>query len=207
MRWVAGVDEAGRGPLAGPVAAAAVILHPRRRIDGIADSKTLPAAERERLAIEIRARCVAWAVAWADVAEIDALNILQATMLAMRRALCGLHLPHVHVQVDGNRAPSLDGLGCSATVETVVKGDATHLNIGAASILAKTTRDAMMVRLDGYFPGYGFAQHMGYPTPGHFAALRELGPCAIHRRSFAPVRAAGQLDFSFDDAEFLALPA
>jgi ribonuclease HII len=187
-RLVAGVDEAGRGPLAGPVVAAAVILHPRHKIQGIADSKVLKAPERERLAKEIRAHALAWAVASADVHEIDALNILQATLLAMRRALCGLATTPAHVQIDGNRAPSLHGLPWITSVETVIKGDASHANIGAASILAKTARDAMMAALDLDYPGYGFAKHMGYPTLDHYAALARLGPTVIHRRSFTLVK-------------------
>ena len=187
---VAGVDEAGRGPLAGPVVAAAVILDPARPIDGIGDSKQLTEQQRDVLAVEIKARALAWFVASADVAEIDRLNILQATLLAMRRALLGLHIAPTHVQVDGNRAPSLAGSGLTCTVQTIVKGDASELAIGAASILAKTTRDAIMIELDAVYPGYGFAGHKGYPTPAHVKALQQLGACPIHRRSFAPVRNA-----------------
>jgi ribonuclease HII len=187
-KYTAGIDEAGRGPLAGPVVAAAVILNPARRIRGIADSKVLPEEERDRLAVLIRERALAWSVAWADVAEIDTLNILQATFLAMRRALAGLHLSPGRVQIDGNMAPSLKGLELKCRVETIVQGDATITSIGAASILAKTTRDAMLVALDRIYPGYGFAAHKGYSTPEHFAALDRLGPCPIHRRSFEPVR-------------------
>ena len=181
---VAGVDEAGRGPLAGPVVAAAVILDPAREIPGLADSKVLSAAARVALAELIRARSSAWAIAWADAAEIDALNILAATMLAMRRAVDRLAIAPAHVQVDGNCCPRL---GRSCTVEAVVGGDATIPAISAASILAKTWRDAWMERLDLRHPGYGFARHKGYPTAEHRAALRQLGPCAAHRRSFAPV--------------------
>jgi len=190
----AGVDEAGRGPLAGPVVAAAVILDPARPIRGIADSKVLTEEERNTLAVLIRRRALAWAVGWADVAEIDTLNILQATFLAMRRALCGLHIAPGRVQVDGNLAPSILGLGLRCRVETIVKGDATVKSIGAASILAKTTRDAMLVELDRIYPGYGFAGHKGYSTPEHFAALDRLGPSCVHRRSFEPVRAAARRD-------------
>ena len=187
-RGVAGVDEAGRGPLAGPVIAAAVILDPARPIEGLADSKTLTEAARERLARLIRARASAWALGSAERAEIDALNILQATLLAMRRALLALPVRPAHVQIDGNRAPSLEDLGCS--VETVVRGDATVPAIGAASILAKTHRDALMRALDRVHPGYGFARHKGYGTAAHLAALQRLGPSSEHRLSFAPVRAA-----------------
>ncbi len=184
---VAGVDEAGRGPLAGPVIAAAVILDPARPIEGLGDSKALSEASRERLAPLIRARALAWAIGSADRAEIDALNILQATLLAMRRAVLALPLRPEHVQVDGNRAPALEDLPC--TVETVVRGDATVAAIGAASILAKTHRDALMRALEGSHPGYGFARHKGYGTAAHLAALRRLGPSSEHRLSFAPVRA------------------
>ncbi len=184
---VAGVDEAGRGPLAGPVIAAAVILDPARPIDGLADSKTLTEPARERLAPLIRARALAWALGRADRSEIDSLNILQATLLAMRRALMALPVRPAHVQIDGNRAPALEDLGCS--VETVVRGDATIAAIGAASILAKTHRDALMRALDRDHPGYGFARHKGYGTAAHLAALRRLGPSPEHRVSFAPVRA------------------
>ncbi len=187
-RGVAGVDEAGRGPLAGPVIAAAVILDPARPIEGLADSKTLTEAARERLARLILARASAWALGSAERAEIDALNILQATLLAMRRALLALPVRPAHVQIDGNRAPALEDLGCS--VETVVRGDATVPAIGAASILAKTHRDALMRALDRVHPGYGFARHKGYGTAAHLAALQRLGPSSEHRLSFAPVRAA-----------------
>ena len=187
-RCVAGVDEAGRGPLAGPVIAAAVILDPARPIEGLADSKTLSEAARERLAPLIRARALAWALGSAERAEIDTLNILQATLLAMRRALLALPLRPTHVQIDGNRAPALADLGCS--VETVVRGDATVAAIGAASILAKTHRDAHMRALERTYPGYGFARHKGYGTAEHLAALARLGPSPEHRVSFAPVRAA-----------------
>jgi ribonuclease HII len=181
---VAGVDEAGRGPLAGPVVAAAVILDPAREIPGLADSKALSAMARAALAELIRARSSAWAIAWADAAEIDALNILAASMLAMRRAVDRLAIAPGHVQVDGNCCPRL-GRGC--TVEAVVGGDASVPAISAASILAKTWRDAWMERLELRHPGYGFARHKGYPTAQHRAALLQLGPCAAHRRSFAPV--------------------
>jgi len=186
----AGVDEAGRGPLAGPVVAAAVILDPRRRIRGIRDSKLIEPEERTELAIKIRASAIAWSVAWADVEEIDNLNILQATYLAMRRALLGLRVRPAHVQVDGDRCPSFIGLSLECSFEAIVDGDARRICIGAASILAKTTRDAMMVGLDAIYPQYGFASHKGYSTPEHFEALGKYGPSPIHRRSFEPVRVA-----------------
>lgn len=185
---VAGVDEAGRGPLAGPVVAAAVILNPRRRIAGLADSKTLAAPERERLAALIRTRAVAWAVAWADRDEIDCLNILEATLLAMRRALLALALPPTHVQVDGNRCPCVADLALGCTLEAIVAGDASVAAISAASILAKTQRDAMMRALDGCYPGFELARHKGYGTPGHLRALRRHAPSPLHRRSFRPLR-------------------
>ena len=184
LRHIAGVDEAGRGPLAGPVVAAAVILHPERDIDGLGDSKRIAAADRLELAGLIRARAACWAIAWADSAEIDAMNILAASLLAMRRALARLALAPQHIMVDGNRLPRL---AAGLSVEAVVGGDASVPAIGAASILAKTWRDAWMERLEPCYPGYGFAQHKGYPTAAHRAALRKLGPCAAHRRSFAPV--------------------
>lgn len=185
---VAGVDEAGRGPLAGPVVAAAVILDPRRRIRGIRDSKIVEPEEREELAIKIRGSALAWAVAWADVEEIDCLNILQATHLAMRRALLGLHIHPGHVQVDGNLCPSFAGLPMKCSYEAIIDGDALRTCIGAASILAKVTRDRMMVGLDAIYPNYGFASHKGYCTPQHYEALDRHGPTPIHRRSFEPVR-------------------
>jgi len=183
---VAGVDEAGRGPLAGPVFAAAVILHPRRPIEGLRDSKQLNAASREQLALRIRADALCWSVAWADSEEIDTLNILQATHLAMRRALLGLRLRVDRVLVDGNLLPAIADLCGSA--EAIVKGDRTVPAISAASILAKTGRDARMVALDGVYPGYRLSEHKGYPTPAHLVALRERGASRLHRRSFAPVR-------------------
>jgi ribonuclease HII len=186
----AGVDEAGRGPLAGPVVASAVILDPRKRIRGIRDSKVIEPEERTELAIRIRSSAIAWSVAWADVEEIDNLNILQATYLAMRRALLGLRVRPAHVQVDGDRCPSFIGLSLDCSFEAIVDGDARRICIGAASILAKTTRDAMMVGLDAIYPQYGFASHKGYSTPEHFEALSKYGPSPIHRRSFEPVRIA-----------------
>ncbi len=190
---VAGVDEAGRGPLAGPVVAAAVILDPSRPIEGLADSKALAPEVRVRLALEVRGRALAWSVALASPAEIDTLNILQATLLAMRRALAGLAVPPDHVEIDGNRPPRLEGLVWAQgapvpTVETVVRGDASRPAISAASILAKTVRDTLMEQLDTRHPGYGFAVHKGYPTAAHLAALRVQGISPVHRRSFGPVR-------------------
>jgi ribonuclease HII len=185
---VAGVDEAGRGPLAGPVVAAAVILDPHSRIEGLADSKVLSPARRATMSIEIRSRCAAWALGWADATEIDALNILQATMLAMRRALLGLHCAPAHVVVDGDRCPDLRGCALDCTIESVVKGDARVACVSAASIVAKVARDDFMVELDRLHPGYGLAEHKGYPTPRHLEALARLGPSPVHRRSFAPVQ-------------------
>ncbi len=187
---LAGVDEAGRGPLAGPVVAAAVILDPRRPIDGLADSKQLTPERRRELARLIRARADGWAIGVADAAEIDTFNILGATLLAMRRALLGLPRPPRSVVVDGNRLPRLDDLACAADARAIVRGDASHASISAASILAKTWRDQLMEQLDTRFPGFGFALHKGYPTPQHLAALRQSGPSLIHRRSFGPVKSA-----------------
>jgi ribonuclease HII len=181
---VCGVDEAGRGPLAGPVMAAAVILDPQRPIDGLRDSKVLSARQRETLAAQIRAGALAWAVAEASVAEIDALNILQATLLAMRRAIEALAPAAGYALIDGNQLPRL-----RIPARAVVGGDASEPAISAASILAKTARDALMRAADAQHPGYGFAEHAGYGTPQHLARLRALGPCPLHRRSFAPVRA------------------
>jgi ribonuclease HII len=186
----AGVDEAGRGPLAGPVVAAAVILNPRRRIHGLADSKVLPAEERERLARIIRERALAWSVAWSDRDEIDSLNILGATFLAMRRALLRLPVCPTHVQVDGNQLPRLDDLRLGCTVEAIIDGDACVSAISAASIIAKTYRDAMMTKLDVCYPGFELAAHKGYGTPAHLKALTRKEPSALHRKSFSPVRLA-----------------
>lgn len=191
-RRIAGVDEAGRGPLAGPVVAAAVILDPRRRIEGLADSKLLTPEARETLAPRIRARAVAWAVAWADCEEIDALNILQATLLAMRRALLALPIAPTHIRVDGNCTPHLADLPLGCSIEAIIGGDRTVAAISAASILAKTYRDALMSRLDGCYPGFDFAQHKGYATPAHLEALRLLPPSPVHRRSFSPVKCGGE---------------
>jgi ribonuclease HII len=181
---VCGVDEAGRGPLAGPVYAAAVILDPRRPIRGLDDSKKLAEATRLALAERIRARALAWAVASATVAEIDALNVLRASLLAMKRAIESLPVRPERVLVDGLHCPAV-----AISAEAVVGGDAAVKAISAASILAKTERDAEMVRLHARFPHYGFDRHKGYPTADHLDALRIAGPCTAHRRTFAPVRA------------------
>ena len=185
---VAGVDEAGRGPLAGPVVAAAVILDDQNPIAGLADSKVLTAAKREKLYDEIRAKALCFCIAEASVEEIDTVNILQATMLAMSRAVTGLRLKPVRVLVDGNRLPPLDVPG-----EAIVKGDALVQSISAASILAKVTRDRWCKQLHQQYPQYGFDAHKGYGTAVHLAALREHGACPEHRRSFAPVAQAGLL--------------
>jgi ribonuclease HII len=182
---IAGVDEAGRGPLAGPVLAAAVVLDPRVPIDGLRDSKQLGAAARERLAALIRERAFAWSLGRADASDIDRINILQATLLAMARAVAGLPRSPHRVLVDGLHCPRL-----SCTVQAVVGGDSRIAAISAASILAKVSRDAEMVELDCRYPEYGFRRHKGYPTREHREALRQHGPCPFHRRSFAPVRAA-----------------
>jgi ribonuclease HII len=196
-RWdlarVAGVDEAGRGPLAGPVVAAAVILHPQRRIRGLADSKVLAPAERARLAPIIRTRALAFGLGWADRDEIDALNIFQATMLAMRRALLALPIAPTHVRVDGNRCPCLTDLELACTYEAIVAGDACVSAISAASILAKTYRDTMMGALDACYPGFELARHKGYATPAHLKALQGRTPSAQHRRSFRPMKVDGEL--------------
>ncbi len=182
---IAGVDEAGRGPLAGPVVVAAVILDPARPVAGLDDSKKLGATRREYLDPQIRERALAYAVVEVDVETIDRINILQATLLGMQRALDALeHAPDLAL-IDGNRLPR--DLRCAA--RAIVGGDASVAAISAASILAKVHRDRLMRACDALHPGYGFAAHMGYPTPAHLAALRALGPCPIHRRSFAPVRA------------------
>ncbi len=180
---IAGVDEAGRGPLAGPVIAAAAILDRSAPISGLADSKCLKACQRESLAAQIKAQALAWGLGSASAAEIDAVNILQASLLAMARAVAALAIAPDTVLVDGLHCP---GLPCR--VKAIVGGDRTVAAISAASILAKVARDREMLRLDAIYPGYGFATHKGYPTPAHRLALSELGPCAIHRRSFRPVR-------------------
>lgn len=180
---VAGVDEAGRGPLAGPVVAAAVILGDDAVIEGIRDSKQLAPARRERLALLIRERAVAFALGAAEVSEIDALNILRASLLAMTRAVTALEIAPQRVLVDGNHLPEL-----SCEARAVIGGDALVPSVGAASILAKVARDAMMVDLDRRYPVYGFARHKGYATEAHRAALKRHGPSPVHRRTFAPVR-------------------
>jgi ribonuclease HII len=180
---VCGVDEAGRGPLAGPVYAAAVILDRAMPILGLKDSKLLSERKREILAVKIQKHSLAWAVAYASVEEIDRLNILQATMLAMQRAVEGLGIRPDEAWIDGNRCPKL-----ACRVRAFVQGDRLHPEISAASILAKTARDAEMLRLHERYPQYGFDRHKGYPTPEHLACLEQHGASAIHRRSFAPVR-------------------
>jgi len=182
---VAGIDEAGRGPLAGPVVAAAVILPARCAIDGLRDSKKLKPADRARLAAAVRERALCWSVQCARVEEIDAINILNATMLAMQRAVNSLLVLPALAKVDGNRAPEL-----RCDVETIVGGDDLEASISAASVLAKVYRDALMERMDELYPGYGFAQHKGYGTRLHLEALREKGATVLHRRSFLPVRRA-----------------
>jgi ribonuclease HII len=189
-RRVAGIDEAGRGPLAGPVVAAAVILRPGCRIDGLADSKALSPDVRASLSVLIRRDVLCFGIGWADRAEIDALNILQATFLAMRRALLAMTLTPDHVLVDGNQLPNLGGLGKSLTARAIVGGDAKEPAISAASILAKTARDSYMDHMDTLYPAYSFATHKGYCTPLHQRLLEEHGPCPLHRRSFAPVKLA-----------------
>jgi ribonuclease HII len=180
---IAGVDEVGRGPLAGDVVTAAVILDPARPIPGLRDSKKLTAKRREELAILIKERAVCWSVARASVAEIDEINILQASLLAMHRAVQGLTPQPGYVLVDGNRLPQWDYAS-----QAVVKGDDRVLCIAAASILAKVQRDSELVSLEKIYPGYGFARHKGYPTAAHIQALRDLGVTPVHRRSFAPVK-------------------
>ena len=187
-----GVDEAGRGPLAGRVFAAAVVLDPARPIEGLADSKVLTEAARERLAIEIRGQALAWSIASATVAEIDSINILRASLLAMRRAVESLGMEPEEVWSDGLHTPHVP-FKCRA----IVKGDAKVGAISAASILAKTARDAEMCELDKVYPLYGFAHHKGYASPEHLAALRAHGPCEIHRRSFEPVWSSLQHDLPF----------
>ena len=190
MRRVAGIDEAGRGPLAGPVVAAAVILRPRRPIEGVADSKTLSPQERCRLNLAIRRDALCFGIGWADHIEIDALDILQATLLAMRRALLAMTLIPDHLLIDGNRLPGLDILGKRLTARAIIGGDASEPAISAASILAKTARDDYMNHMDTIYPAYSFASHKGYATPDHQRLLNLHGPCPLHRRSFEPVRLA-----------------
>lgn len=193
QQLICGVDEAGRGPLAGPVCAAAVILDPARPIPGLKDSKKLAAANRVRLAGEIRCHALAWSVAWASVEEIDRLNILHASLLAMQRAVEALAVRPGLALIDGNRCPVL-----SMPARAIVRGDALEPCICAASILAKTARDKEMRRLADIHPQYGFERHAGYPTPEHLAALARYGPSPQHRRSFGPVRAVLQKKV-FDD--------
>ncbi len=180
---IAGVDEAGRGPLAGPVIAGAVILDPGKPIEGLRDSKRLSASRRDELFDQIRERALAWAVGRADVEEIDRINILQATMLAMSRAVEALQPYADHALIDGNRCPDL-----SCTSQAIIKGDSKVPAISAASIMAKVTRDREMLELDIRYPGYGLAQHKGYPSKAHIEALESLGVTPVHRRSYAPVR-------------------
>ncbi len=182
--YIAGVDEAGRGPLAGDVFAAAVVLSPDHPIEGLADSKKLSEKKRDFLAPLIKARATAWAIASASVAEIDEINILQATLLAMKRAVEQLGVHPTEVLIDGNRAPHL-----TFPTRTIIGGDATVAEISAASILAKTARDASLMALHALYPQYAFDRHKGYGTALHMAKLKEWGPCPAHRRSFAPVRA------------------
>ena len=182
-RLIAGVDEVGRGPLAGAVVAAAVILDPENPIVGLTDSKKLTEKKRETLSIEIKEKALSWAFGRAEVEEIDDLNILHATMLAMKRAVEALSIKPEHCLIDGNRCPDLN---CSS--EAIIKGDLKEQAIGAASIIAKVERDHEMVKLDQIYPGYGLAKHKGYPTKFHIQALQELGVTPIHRRSFGPVK-------------------
>lgn len=184
---IAGVDEAGRGPLAGPVVAAAVILRPGRAIAGIADSKVLSAETRAHLSAAIRRRALCFGIGWADPAEIDALNILHATFLAMRRAVLAMTLRPHRLLIDGNRLPRLEGLGLPLSARAIVGGDATQPAISAASILAKHARDQYMDQMDTVYPQYAFACHKGYATAQHRRLLAAHGPCPLHRRSFAPV--------------------
>lgn len=185
---VAGVDEVGRGPLCGPVVTAAVILDPAKPIIGLNDSKKMSEKKRELLFDEIKTKALAWSIGRAEVAEIDQLNILHATMLAMRRAIEGLSITPKLALIDGNRCPTLT-IPCKA----IVKGDSKEPAIAAASILAKVTRDREMAMLDRQYPGYGMAGHKGYPTSTHIEALKKLGPTPIHRYSFAPVRLAAEV--------------
>jgi ribonuclease HII len=183
----AGVDEVGRGPLAGPVVAAAVILTAARPIAGMTDSKALTQARREALAVEVRTRAVAWAIAWADAAEIDSINILEATHLAMRRAILGLRVRPAFVEVDGNRLPNLVFDGKQIDAAAIVGGDAKVPAISAASIIAKVFRDRLMKDMDRIYPDYGFASHKGYGTEQHMQSIERHGPCPQHRRTFRPV--------------------
>ena len=183
MRLIAGVDEVGRGPLAGPVVASAVILDPARPIEGLADSKVLTSKKREILSEIIKANCIAWAIGYATVEEIDSMNILQASLLAMERAINTLSITPNHVQVDGQFSPKVN-----YSVETIISGDSLIPVISAASIVAKVARDRDMIDYDRVYPEYGFAKHKGYGTAQHLLALKQFGVTPIHRRSFAPVR-------------------
>jgi len=198
-RRVAGVDEAGRGPLAGPVVAAAVILRPGPRIPGVADSKVLTAETRSSLSLVIRRRALCFGIGWAEPAEIDSLNILHATFLAMRRAVLSMSCRPDLLLVDGNRLPRLTGLGGEISARAIVGGDATETAISAASILAKTARDHYMNQMHAIYPEYAFASHKGYATPLHRHLLAKHGPCPLHRRSFAPVGAFFDAVFEWDD--------
>jgi len=189
LQLLAGVDEAGRGPLAGSVVAAAVVIEPGQQLAGVTDSKKLSEKAREELFGLICEQALDYSIAEASPAEIDRLNILQATMLAMSRAVAGLSLMPSQVRIDGNRCPDL-GSELNPRTEALVGGDGLCVAIGAASILAKVTRDRQLLELDREFPGYGFAKHKGYPTKAHREALLQLGPCDAHRRSFKPVRDA-----------------
>ena len=189
---IAGVDEAGRGPLAGPVVAAAVILNVGRPIAGLADSKLLDAATRERLSVVIRRRALCFGIGWADPAEIDSLNIQHATFLAMRRAVLAMTCRPQLLLVDGNRLPELGGLGGTVSARAIVAGDATEAAISAASILAKTARDRYMSQMHAVYPAYEFARHKGYPTALHRRLLILHGPCRLHRRAVAPVSATAE---------------
>jgi ribonuclease HII len=182
-KLIAGVDEVGRGPLAGAVVAAAVILDPEKPIEGLTDSKKLSEKKREKLSEEIKEKALSWCIARAEVEEIDEINILQASLLAMKRAVEGLHIQPEHVLIDGNRCPDMP-----YSMKAIVKGDAIEPSIGAASIIAKVARDQEMVALDKVYPEYGLAGHKGYPTKKHMEAIKEHGITDIHRRSFAPVR-------------------
>jgi len=197
LYFVGGIDEAGRGPLAGPVVAAVVVIKSAEQIPGVTDSKKLSARRREALSIDIEALASGWSIGIATVEEIDRLNILQATMVAMRRAVQGLNLIPPLLRIDGNRSPDL-AADYSGHVETLVGGDGICPAIGAASILAKVTRDRMMNELHDIYPGYGFAKHRGYPTAEHRQALIRLGPSPVHRYSFRPVREAA-LKFAGSD--------
>ncbi len=195
---IAGVDEAGRGPLAGPVISAAVILDPKKKIRGLNDSKLLTHIQRESLYEKICSRAIAWAVGRAEVEEIDQLNILQASLLSMQRAINALMIQPVRALIDGNHAPKIN-----IPTECIIDGDRLHPAISAASIIAKVTRDREMLEWDRQFPGFGFAQHKGYGTDIHMKALRALGPCLIHRRSFSPVRIILETGLSYNLKEGL----